>query len=317
MPIKDIRGVLCCGNICLDIPVAPVERIEWGTTTWVETIEESLGGNGANTSYALAKLGLPVNLTGVVGADAPGDKVLSILRDSGVDASGVRRTDLPTTSTICVVHPSGERLFLHRPGASSAAEERDVQFDACGTCNHFHLANPFALPKVRLDAGKLMQRARSAGFTTSLDAGWDALGRWIEDIGPCLPHTNLMFINDREAKMLTGLDDSFAAVAALQRYGATDVVVKSGARGCTVFRDGHRTHHPAYPVNVVDTTGAGDCFAGGFLAALGRGRSYAEAARFANAVGALNVQRLGAAQGVLSFAETEAWIASRSTLENL
>ena len=55
--IERIDGVVCCGNICYDMPVWPVERVAWGATTWVERIEHSVGGNGANTSYALARLG--------------------------------------------------------------------------------------------------------------------------------------------------------------------------------------------------------------------------------------------------------------------
>jgi sugar/nucleoside kinase (ribokinase family) len=314
MPIESVTGVLCCGNICFDMPVWPVDQITWGTTTWVETITESLGGNGANTSYALATLGVPVFLTGVVGSDGAGDKVLATLRSSGVDTSRIRRSDLPTTSTVCIVHPSGDRLFLHRVGGSTAVEAADVSFDLGGKLSHFHLANPFALPNLRTQVGELLRRAKSAGLSTSLDTGWDARGRWIDDIGPGLPVTDLLFVNDKEAAMLTGEADIDGAVGKLRALGAGDIVVKIGAEGCLVYNGSSRCEVPGFAVDVVDTTGAGDCFAGGFLAALHRGRSYPAAARFANGVGALNVQRLGAAQGVLSFDETEHWIEMRSKL---
>jgi sugar/nucleoside kinase (ribokinase family) len=203
MPIETVTGVLCCGNICFDMPVWPVEKLAWGTTTWVETITESVGGNGANTSYALARLGVPVVLTGVLGSDAAGDKILVKLAAAGVDVSGVRRVDQPTTSTVCIVHPSGDRLFLHRVGSSIEMEAGDVKFGTA-PASHFHFANPFALPKVRHQAGDLLRRAKDAGLTTSLDTGWDARGRWIEDIGPGLPYTDLLFVNDTEAAMLSG-----------------------------------------------------------------------------------------------------------------
>ena len=315
MAIRDLRAVLCCGNICFDIPVWPVEKLAWGTTTWVDTITESLGGNGANTSYALARLGVSVTLTGVVGSDATAGRAIDTLRDAGVDVSRIGRADLPTTSTVCVVHPSGDRLFLHRPGASSALEASALEFDLARH-SHFHLANPFSLPKLRPEAGALMRRAREAGFTTSLDTGWDALGRWIEDIGPCLPSTGVLFVNGAEAEMLTGVDDPSAAAAALLALGAGAVVLKTGAAGSTIYTAAGETRVPAFAVPVVDTTGAGDCFAGGFLAALARGYDYPAAARFANAVGAMNVQCLGAAQGVTTFEETERWIGAHSTLNN-
>lgn len=313
MAIRDLRGVLCCGNICYDIPVWPVEKIAWGTTTWVETITESLGGNGANTSYALARLGVPVSLVGVVGSDSTAARAVETLRSAGVDVARIRSADLPTTSTICVVHPSGDRLFLHRPGASSALEASAIEFEPA-LHSHFHLANPFSLPKLRPDAGDLMRRARDRGFSTSLDTGWDALGRWIADIGPCLPFTDVLFVNGTEAGMLTGIEDHDGAAAALLDLGTSTVVLKTGCKGCSVYRSDGRLEVPTFTVPVVDTTGAGDCFAGGFLAALSRGFDFAAAAKFANAVGALNVQCLGAAQGIVSFEETERWIATRSTL---
>jgi sugar/nucleoside kinase (ribokinase family) len=315
MPVETVAGVLCCGNICVDMPVWPVEKLAWGTTTWVETITEGVGGNGANTSYALGRLGVPVWLTGVVGSDTAGDKILGKLTSVGVDISQVRRVDQPTTSTVCVVHPSGDRLFLHRVGSSTAVEAADVQFNGV-TASHFHLANPFALPKVRHQVDEVLRRAKAAGLTISLDTGWDARGRWMDDIGPGLSYTDLLFVNDTEATMLSGHNDLDTAARYLLGRGARELVVKTGAKGCVIYTSDSRLEVPGFPADVVDTTGAGDCFAGGFLAALHRGRSYSEAARFANAVGALNVQHLGAVKGVLSFGETEQWMNSRSTLKN-
>jgi sugar/nucleoside kinase (ribokinase family) len=314
MPIETVAGVLCCGNICFDMPIWPVSKLAWGTTTWVETVTESLGGNGANTSYALARLGVPVSLVGVVGTDAPGDKVLSRLTSAGVNVSAIRRSELPTPSTVCVVNPSGDRLFLHRVGASTAVDAADIDFQFGNGISHFHLANPFALPNLRSRTCDVLRRAKEAGLTTSLDTGWDARERWIEDIGPGLPFTDLLFVNDKEAAMLSGHVDCDAAVQDLRVRGACDIIVKTGSKGCLIYSGDERLEVPGFTVEVVDTTGAGDCFAGGFLAALHRSRSYRAAARFANAVGALNVQQLGAAQGVLTFDETERWIRSRSTL---
>jgi sugar/nucleoside kinase (ribokinase family) len=293
--------------------VWPVEKLAWGTTSWVETIAEGLGGNGANTSFALAQLTVPVKLMGVLGSDANAARAAEMLERAGVDISGVRRTDLPTPTSICVVHPTGDRLFLHRPGASAALEPADLHFDAPGF-THFHFANPFALPKLRLEAGALMARAKAAGLTTSLDTGWDSRARWIQDIGPCLPATDLLFVNESEAHKLTDIEEMEGAAAKLRRLGAGAVIVKVGSSGCMLLADSGFVAVAGFQVRVLDTTGAGDCFAGGFLAALHRGFDYAAAARFANAVGALNVEKIGAAEGVLSFDETERWMADRSTL---
>ena len=99
MRIRRISGVLCSGNICFDILVRPVDCLEWGTSTWVEEYLETMGGNGSNTSYTLAMLGVPVRLHGMVGPDAYGDHVLAKLQGAGVDLGAVRRSRAPTTTT--------------------------------------------------------------------------------------------------------------------------------------------------------------------------------------------------------------------------
>ena len=163
-------------------------------------------------------------------------------------------------------------------------------------------------------AADVLQRARAAGLSTSLDTGWDADNRWMEDLQPCLPFADLLFVNESEGKMLTGSDNPRHVAAKLRSLGANEVVVKLGAEGCVVFVGDDEFVAPGFAVDAVDTTGAGDCFGGGFLAALHHGKSIPEAARFANAVGALKVSQLGAVKGVRDFAETEAWIARQSTL---
>jgi ribokinase len=316
MPISSVAGVLCCGNISFDIPVWPVDRFQWGTTLWVDKIEETVGGNGGSTAYSLAKLGAPVRLLGVVGRDAHGDTILARLEATGVDVSRVGRSDLPTNSSICVVHPSGDRLFFHQRGASSAVFPDMLNFslDQNAGYSHFHLANLYTVPAMRKSAPDVLQRARANDLTTSLDTGWDADGRWMEDLRPCLPFVDLLFINETEAKMLTGVDEPRKVAETLRALGASDIVVKLGSKGCVVFTGSEEYVAPGFPVKAIDTTGAGDCFGGGFLAALYHGKNIMEAACFANAVGALKVSQLGAVKGVRGFTETENWMASGTTL---
>lgn len=310
--ISRIDGVLCCGNICYDIPIWPVTSVAWGKTVWVDEITFSVGGNGANTSYSLATLGAPVRLTGMVGRDFAGDAILTMLEKAGVE-SDIRRCDLPTACTVVLVQPDSDRSFIQRPGASREVTPCMLTYAVPGF-SHFHLANPFALPIVRKSIAEVMANARSANITTSLDTGWDAQNRWIEDIGPGLPYTDLLFINDSEAKMLTGTDDPCEATRRFRDYGAKDVVMKTGRRGCIVFIGDDHFEVPGFSVTATDTTGAGDCFVGAFLASLHRGLDYRRAARIANAVGAMNVEKLGAAQGVRTWEETQAWIRERDTL---
>jgi sugar/nucleoside kinase (ribokinase family) len=310
MRIGHINGVLCSGNICFDILVRPVDRMEWGTSTWVEDYVEEMGGNGSNTSYTLAMLGTPVRLHGMVGPDSYGDRALSKLEGAGVDLGAVSRSQAPTTTTICVVNSEGNRLFLQRVGSSNEAFAEPFDFVPALTAghSHYHLANLFALPHMIRHGAEILRRAREAGMTTSLDMGWDQSASWMESLAPCLPHTDLLFVNEEESRMLTGASEPCGMARAYRDHGASDIALKLGARGCVIYSAEGELAAPAFAVRALDTTGAGDCFAGAFLAALYRGQSYEQAARLANAVGAMVVDKLGAVSGVRSYEETVAWM---------
>jgi sugar/nucleoside kinase (ribokinase family) len=307
-------GVLCSGNIVYDILVRPVDAIQWGTTTWVESIDRSLGGNGANTSYTLGKLGVPVRLLGLVGADPFGAELLERLRRAGVDTATVGISHERTATSVALVQSSGARLFLHRPGASQDAFETPVEFTdgLIRGCSRYHLANVFALRHLRRNAPEILRRAHVAGLAVSLDTAWDPRGEWMTVLGPCLPYLDILFVNQDEACMLTGAAEPAAAARILRAEGAKVVVVKLGPAGCSVLTSEGAFESPGFAVDAVDTTGAGDCFAGAFLAALARGADLNEAARVANAAGAMTVGKLGAVEGIGSWEETRAFAESQS-----
>jgi sugar/nucleoside kinase (ribokinase family) len=310
-----VTGVICSGNIVHDILVRPVDRVEWGTSMWMESLDQSLGGNGSNTAFAIGKLGARVKLLGWAGRDELGDRCLSVLQSGGVDVSRIERSDLPTAATVVLVNSSGERALLHRPGCSRKAFSMPLQFDSANGdgFGRYHLANVFALPLMRKTAAESLANARLAGLATSVDTGWDALGEWLTVLKSCLPHTDLLFVNETEARMLTGTDDLDDSARIFRAGGAGDVVIKLGAKGCVVFHGSERLSVPAFGVDVVDTTGAGDCFVGGFLAGLTRGLDIRECAELACAAGALSIQRLGAVSGLLDYAATRAWMSARQS----
>ena len=305
------QGVLCAGSLVVDILTRPLDsQIRWDATTWVDEIQQSLGGNGANTAFALARLGARVRVLGAVGQDAFGDFVVGALASAGADTSWVRRADAPTAASTVLVRTDGARALLNRPGASRVAFSEPIDFTAglIAGFSHFHLANVFGLPSLRPYAAETLARARRAGLVTSLDTGWDARNEWLAVVGPCLAHADYLFVNQDEARMLAGTDDPAAVAQFFRDRGVTTVVVKLGAQGCAVSSAGGSFHSPAFAVPTVDTTGAGDCFTGAFLALLAEGAPLATAARWANAAGALSVQALGATAGLLDRAATESWI---------
>ena len=308
-----MAGVLCAGNILVDILARPISEIHWDATTWIDEVGQSLGGNGANTTYALSKLGTRVRLMGLVGADPFGEYCRSTLAAVGVDLSLVGLARESTACSVVLVRSDGARALLHRPGASREAFPQAVVFDPATVdgCTHFHLANVFGLPLMRGHAGQTLANARAAGLTTSLDTGWDARGEWMAVAAPCLPHLDWLLINQDEARMLAGVEEPGQVAEFFRERSPANLVVKLGARGCAVFSPEGHYSVAAHEVPVVDTTGAGDCFAGAFLAALQWGATHLEAAKFANAVGALSIQSLGSTTGLLGREQTLDWMRSQ------
>lgn len=305
-----VSGVLCSGSINYDIVVRPVEAPQWGTTTFVDTIDFLVGGNGANTSLALATLGIPTRLAGAIGCDGPARFLLETLLDAGVDTCGVEPCQEPTSTTIVMINGEGNRKFLNRPGSSGIAFAHPVDFDErlLAGMAHFHMASLFILPRLRHSAPETLRRARAAGLATSLDTTWDPLGQWMDALAPCLPLLDYLFMNEDEARMATGSADPAAAAHEVLRRGVRTAVMKLGSQGCAIFTGSEEIHIPAFEVECVDTTGAGDCFVAGFLSALMRGGSLEEAGRMGNAAGALAVRQVGAVTGVRGLEETLAWM---------
>lgn len=307
-----MNGVLCLGNIVFDVLVRPVSELRWNTTSWVDSIRHTMGGNGANTAFALAVLGAPVRLLGWVGTDPAGTALLEKLSRAGVDTRFVRRGSAPTATTVSLVNEGGDRYLLHAPGVSLEAfsEPPELAGPLVEGVGRLHLANLFAIPGFRRHGPAILRSARRSGLLTSLDTGWDQHGRWMEDLGPALEWTDLLFVNREETLGLAGTEDLDEAARIFAARGAGVIVFKLGAEGCAVWREGKLARVPAFDVPVADTTGAGDCFAGAFLAALARGLDWLEAARFANAAAALTVAELGATEGLRPWDEVERWMRS-------
>lgn len=308
----NIRGkIIVAGNLVADILVRPVERIEYGFTVWVDSIEQHLGGNGANTSYALATLGVPVRLRGAVGQDDFGDRVLGRLKAAGVHVEDVHRSALPTAATVVLVAPDGSRSFLHAPGVSREVFAEPGDFGP--EPGHFHLANIFSLPNMRRTGPETLSRAIASGWTTSLDTGHDTRGEWMGVLAPCLGHIGLLFANEAEALKISGFAGVRSAARLFLDRGVKIVAIKRGSEGCAVFHNNGEIWARGFAIDPVDTTGAGDCFTGGFLAALYRRETLENAARIANACGALSASRMGSVSGLKGYQETLDWMAHFST----
>jgi sugar/nucleoside kinase (ribokinase family) len=130
----------------------------------------------------------------------------------------------------------------------------------------------------------------------------------MEDFAALLPWTDYLFLNQEEAGMLAGTEDPDEAARRFRDRGAGCVIVKMGALGCSVSSAESTFRQRAFQVEVLDTTGAGDCFAGAFLASLQRGLALEECARTACAYGALSVGALGSIAGLVDWERLQAML---------
>ena len=312
------RGIYFTGNIVVDCLVRPVDELPaWGATAYVDSTELHLGGNAAATAYAAAMMGVPSTVAGAVGDDFFADFALDRLRSAGVDLSFVRRKPgAATSTTVGLINQDGERLFLHDPGASGLLALEDIPFDEriAGGHAYFHFGSIFCLPRLRPRSEELLARARGAGLITSLDADWDVDDRWMEGFEPLCPLIDYFFANSDEARRLSGLSDLAETGRFFRGHGVKVVVLKLGSEGCAVFSEETNFLLSAYPVEAADTTGAGDCFCGAFLAGLSRSMNIEQAARLGTAVAAHCVRQVGGTAGVVDFETTRRWMQSREAV---
>jgi sugar/nucleoside kinase (ribokinase family) len=265
------------------------------------------GGCANNTAIALARLGLPVQLIGKVGRDPLGDFLLTALAGYGVGTQGVTRDPVAGTSaTMVMIDPDGERRFIHYIGSNAGLSFEDVDLKLVENGSILHIGGCFLMPAMDGEpTARLLERAQAAGETTCLDTAWDSSGRWMQVLAPCLPHLDYFVPNLAEARAMTNLDEPGDVARALLDKGVQTVALKMGAEGCLVLtQEGQVVQAPAYQVDAVDATGAGDAFAAGFIAGIFYEWPLEKTARLANAVGAMCVSGKGAAGGVTTLDKT-------------
>ena len=285
--------LVCVGNIVVDFPVGPLGGLPgWGTLVEVPNrLGPAIGGNGAIFAVAARRLDMPCTLAGRVGRDFLGDWILGRLKDEDVATDFVKRGAGGTSSTIALVHDNGERAFLHYPGSSASLVPKDLR--ALPKCKWLHFSSMFLLPGLGARSiSSALSAARKAGATTSLDVAWDVRGRW--DLGDCLENADYFLPNLDEAGAITGEKDIHDIVRKLAGMGARNVVIKMGAAGSYVWGpDLGGFGAPAFKVEALDATGAGDVFNAALVYGLMRGMELRKAALLANAAGALKVTAYG------------------------
>jgi ribokinase len=297
------------------VEVITAGHVNWDVTLLVDALPKpdgearidsqrrSGGGSAANVAVALAGMEFDTGLVGSIGDDETGEFARRGLRTAGVDCSHLLEVEArETTTKYLIVDEEGEVMVLGNEGANEAVTPDDVDPEYVTEADHLHLTSQ------RPDtAAELARTATEAGVSVSFDPGRRLAER---DFSEALAYSDVVFLNDREARSIL---DSDLEHPSSELHGRV-VVIKHGEEGAQVDTPEACFDHPGFDAEVVDTTGAGDAFAAGFLAVLlreggvvGPDADYERALEFANACGALAAMVEGA-RTAPEFEEVEAFL---------
>lgn len=269
------------------------------------------GGKGANQAVAAARAGASVQMIGAVGTDPFGDPLLKAVGDAGVDTSRVLVKAGTSGMAFITVDRRGENNIILSAGANGKLTPEDV---LAGLREGEGISGVLLQNEIPWAATlAAIRQGRALGAAVYLNP---APARPVDD--EALALVDVLVVNETEAAAVSGIAvsgpaDAEAAAEALARRGAGEVIVTLGPAGlCYCSRGGLRFWVPAFPVEAVDTTAAGDTFIGAYAAARERGAPVETALRWASAAAAIAVTRAGAQSSIPSADEVNQWLSGRS-----
>jgi sugar/nucleoside kinase (ribokinase family) len=250
-----------------------------------------LGSASAIFASGIARLGHPVGFISKTGDDDFGRFCREALHKSGVPIANLLLSQRPTGATV-VLSTREDRALVTHLGAIADLGYDDLPPNPFRGYKHLHLTSYFLQERLRSAFPRLMREAKAAGLSVSFDPNSDPAQAWSKEIWEVMRIPDVVFMNEAEAQALTGSTPMVEALAVLAER-TTCTVVKQGSQGATVVRGMERMHAGTFRVNAVDTTGAGDSFAAGFVHGLLAKRSLRECLLLANGTGALSTTGVG------------------------
>lgn len=302
--------IVVVGSINLDFVVGASHIPSPGETILGNSFQTFFGGKGANQAVAAARLGARVTMIGCVGTDPFGAQLIEGLRRAGVDTQFLKRTENSSGAALITIDSRGENSIVVVPGAN-----HDLSPAVLTECDRALTGASIALAQLETPIETvefLAERLVHHGVPLILDpAPAHALSKAL------LSRCAWLTPNESEAQFLysskTPDGEDFATAKQIHALGASNLILKQGSRGVLVSTAaGQAFRVPAFSVNAIDTTAAGDAFNGAFAVCLALGRSVQESARFANAAAALSVTRAGAQSSMPTAVEVEAFLQART-----
>ena len=286
-------NILIAGELNLDLILQNYHSFPaLGREVMVDDVTLTMGSASAICACGLARLGNKVTFTGKVGADSWGELCKSKLTAFGVDISRVATDPALKTGITVSVTSAKDRALITYPGASVALRASDFHRESFEGFRHLHISSFYIQQGLRPDVKQLLHLATESGLTTSLDPGYDPEEKWGRDLLDVLAEVDVFLPNEVELEGVTGIRDREKALRSVAN-GRTLTIAKLGASGCMAFEAGSIVSAPAFVVDPVDTTGAGDSFNAGFLHAWLRGAALRDAMNFGGACGALSTLAAG------------------------
>lgn len=286
----------CLGDLMVDVVARLFGPLAEGSDS-PGVIAYVGGGSAANTAAWLTRVAESAVFVGAIGDDAAGQSQVESLHRLGVDVRFRVDRTRPTGTCLVLVAPTGERTMVPDPGANLSLLEHDVPVDEFRPGDHLHVSGYALLRDSRDAALHAVGAAGAAGLTVSVGAASSAplaqLGA--DAFGAMLPDDVLLFANEREAGVLAGRDAPADELARLLATRGRQVVVTAGS-GIAAWSDGDAVASmAAEPLDrpELDTTGAGDAFAAGFLAARARGAAPEVCLRDGHALAAAACRTVG------------------------
>jgi sugar/nucleoside kinase (ribokinase family) len=301
------HDVSVIGLYILDVLGRPVTRIpDGGGVDFIEEIRLTVAGTAGGTVIDTAKLGLKSLAVGAVGDDEKADWVIMTMEKHGIDTSVMQRIQgIPTSATILNIRPNGERPALHVRGASDHFDVPKSMYDKVFNAPIIHIGGTGLLRQLDGPASvTLLREAKGRGRTVTFDL-IAANAETAKIVQPLLQYIDYFMPSIEEAKEMSGQTTPEDCAKYYIDHGATACVFTLGGDGAYyAHRDGRRVTSPAYDIKVVDTTGCGDAFDAGFIAALHHKMETEAALRFAQASAGLVATGLGSDAGIMSFDDT-------------
>jgi len=295
-------GIVVVGSANTDM-VIKMDRIPGpGETVIGHEFVTAPGGKGANQAVAAARLGADVAFVARLGTDTFGDRALAGYEDEGIDTSFIARDPEAASGVALIfVDNAGENSIAVASGANARLTPQDVERAREAIAGAHVLLVQLEVP---LEAvSRAIELAHDAGVRVILNP---APAR---EIPPSLlSKVSILTPNEHEIKVIVGESDRSRSLARILEAGVHTALVTLGARGVLWVTDGRQTQIPAFPVRAVDTTAAGDAFNGGLAYALGSGMEMGEAIRYASAVAAIAVTRMGAQPSLPTQDEVQAFL---------